>query len=94
MDQLDIIRTFLNDDLHEEVYVFQPCAFVQKGHEHKVCRLRKALYGLKQAPCSCYEKIHSYLISFGFENSPTESTLYVKRADDVLLIMVVYVDDM
>ena len=34
------------------------------------------------------------MIAFGFENSPTESTLYVKRVDDVFLIMVVYVDDM
>ena len=59
-----------------------------------MCRLRKALYGLKQAPRSWYEKIHTYLITFGFENSPTESTLYVRRVDDVFLIMVVYVDDM
>src|SRR5262249_53759119 len=32
--------------------------------------------------------------AYGFQNSPTESTLYVKRADDVLLIIVLYVDDM
>ena len=49
---------------------------------------------MKQAPRSWYEKIHTYLITFGFENSPTESTLYVRRVDDVFLIMVVYVDDM
>lgn len=30
----------------------------------------------------------------GFHNSPTESTLYVKREDDVLLIVVIYVDDL
>jgi hypothetical protein len=29
-----------------------------------------------------------------FQNSPTESTLYVKRTDDVFFIIVVYVDDM
>lgn len=29
-----------------------------------------------------------------FENSPIESTLYVKRADDVLVIIVLYVNDM
>ena len=86
--------SFRHGDFCEEVYVSQPHGFVQKGHEHKVCRLRKALYGLKQAPCSWYEKIHAYLIAFGFENSPTERTLYVKRVDDVFLIMVVYVDDM
>ena len=55
----------------------------KRGYEHKVCRLRKALYGLTQEPSSWYEKVHAYLIAFGFENSTTESTLYVKRVDDV-----------
>ena len=49
---------------------------------------------MKQSPHSLYEKIHAYLTAFAFENSPIESTLYVKRADNVFLIMVVYVDDM
>ena len=91
---MDIETTFLNGDLHEEVYVSQPRGFVQKEHQHQVCRLRKALYGLTQEPRSWYEKVHAYLIAFGFENSPTKRTLYVKDVDDVFLIMVVYVDDM
>jgi len=92
--QLNIKTAFLNGDLHEEVYVTQPRGFVQKGQETKVYKLKKALYGLKQAPRAWYEKIHAYLIAHGFCNSPTESTLYVKRASDVLLIIVLYVDDM
>ena len=59
-----------------------------------MCRLKKALYGLKQAPCAGYEKIHAYLTAHGFQNSPTKSTLYVKRQGDVFLIIVLYVDDM
>ena len=68
---LDIKTSFLNCDLHEEVYVTQPRGFVQKGQENKVCRLQKALYGLKQAPRAWYEKIHAYLTAHGFCNSPT-----------------------
>ena len=68
--QLDIKDAFLNDDLHEEVYVSQPRGFIQKGKEKTMCRLKKALYGLKQAPCAWYEKIHAYLIAHGFCNSP------------------------
>ena len=59
-----------------------------------MCRLNKTLYGLKQAPHAWYEKIDAYLATHGFQNSPIESTLYVKREGDVLLIIVLYVDDM
>ena len=34
------------------------------------------------------------MIAHGFQNSPTESTLYVKRADDVHIIIALYADDM
>jgi len=34
------------------------------------------------------------LFAHGFYNSPIESTLYVKHQGDVLLIIVLYVDDM
>ena len=77
--KLDIKTAFLNGDLHEEVYIVQPRGFVQKGEENKVCRLKKALYGLKQAPRTWYEKIHADLTAHDFQNSPTESTLYVKQ---------------
>ncbi|MCO5549929.1 hypothetical protein L7F22_003406 [Adiantum nelumboides] len=92
--QLDIKTAFLNGDLQEEVNVSQPSGFVVKGQEQKVCRLRKALYGLKQAPRAWYEKIHTYLIGQGFQNSPTESTLYVKKRDAVLIMLTLYVNDM
>ena len=52
------------------------------------------MYGLKQEPHAWYEKIDAYLATHGFQNSPTESTLYVKCAGDVLLVIVLYVDDM
>ena len=53
------------------------------------------MYGLKQAPRAWYEKIHAYLTAHGFQNSPTESTLYVNKCQgDVFLIIVLYVDDM
>ena len=56
--------------------------------------VEKALHGLKQAPHAWYEKMYAYLLAHGFQNSPTKSMLYVKCDNDVLLIVVVYVDDM
>lgn len=92
--QSDVITAFLNDDLHEEVYVTQLPGFAIKGQEHKVCCLQKALYGLKQASRAWYAKIHRHLIALGFQCNPIENTLYVRKDGDDLIVLVLYVDDM
>ncbi|KAF0935708.1 hypothetical protein E2562_035756 [Oryza meyeriana var. granulata] len=52
---------FLNGELKEEVYVWQPPGFVVARHEGKVLRLKKALYGLRQAPRAWNTKLDSSL---------------------------------
>jgi hypothetical protein len=76
MHQMDIKFPFLNGCLGEEVYVRQPPGYVIDKHRDKVCKLRKALYGLKQASRVWYSRIDEYLISVGFNRSPSEPTLY------------------
>ena len=92
--QLDIKIAFLNGELQEEVYVTQLAGFVKPSQDHQVCCLNKALYGLKQAPRAWYQKIHMYLISKGFTNNLIESTMYILKHGDDLLIVILYVDDM
>jgi hypothetical protein len=58
---MDVKSAFLNGDLKEEVYVYQPPGFVFLGKENKVLRLRKALYGLRQAPRAWNAKLDSTL---------------------------------
>jgi len=48
--RMDVKSAFLNVDLQEEVYMYQPQGFQVSGKEQMVCRLKKDLYGLKQAP--------------------------------------------
>ncbi|GJR70521.1 retrovirus-related pol polyprotein from transposon TNT 1-94 [Tanacetum coccineum] len=48
--KMDVETAFLNDILHEEVYVSQPNGFLDPDNPNHVYRLKKALYGLKQAP--------------------------------------------
>jgi hypothetical protein len=53
---MDMKSAFLNGDMQEEVYMYQPQGFQVLGQEHVVCRLKKALYGLMQAPRAWYIK--------------------------------------
>ena len=92
--QLDVKSAFLNGVLQEEIYVEQPAGFVVQGKADKVYLLKKALYGLKQAPRAWYGRIDDYLTGFGFQRSPSESTLYVKKIEDDVLIVSLYVDDL
>eukprot|EP00253_Pinus_taeda_P007977 PITA_07977 len=90
---MDVKSAFLNEVLMEVVYIEQPPCYEKKGQEHKVCRLKKALYGLKQAPRAWYSRIDSYLLENRFEKCEGEPTLYIKKKDGKILIIVLYVDD-
>jgi hypothetical protein len=91
--QMDVKSAFLNGDLEEEVYMYQPQGFQVPGKEHLVCRLKKALYGLKQAPQAWYIKIDRYLDEQGFQQSPSNSNLYIKSVGNDIILLVIYVDD-
>lgn len=93
--QLDVKSAFLHGELNEEVFVEQPCGYVQKGNEHKVYKLKKALYGLKQAPRAWYSRIEAYFMKEGFKRCDYEHTLFIKtRKEDKVLIVSLYVDDL
>jgi hypothetical protein len=66
--QMNVKTAFLNGDLKDNVFMFQPEGFVKKGQEHKVCKLIKSLYGLKQTPRAWYEKLTKHLLKLNFKN--------------------------
>jgi hypothetical protein len=94
MHHMDVKLAFLNDDLHEEVYVEQPAGFVVAGKEHKALKLRKALLGLHQAPRAWNTKLDDTLLSLGFRRTPLEHAIYIRRNDNMQLVVGVYVDDL
>lgn len=57
-------ETFLNGDLHEEVYMTSPPGVAHQRSE--VCRLYKAFYDLKEAPCAWFEKFSMAITSLVF----------------------------
>ena len=72
----------------------QPPAFIHPQYPSYVCKLKKAIYGLKQAPRAWYNSLRDFLISYGFCNSFTDTSLFVYKHGDVLAYFLVYINDL
>jgi hypothetical protein len=94
LHQMDVKNVFLHGDLQEEMYMEQPPGYVDQTHPNLVCRLKKALYGLKQTPRAWLDKIGQYLVTSGFQTSNANFSLYVKKTDHGIVVIVIYVDDL
>ncbi len=94
LHQMDVKNAFLHGDLQEEVYMKQPPGYVDQTNPNLVCRLKKALYSLKQAPRAWSDKIGQYLVTSGFQTSKADFSLYVKKTDYGIVVIVIYVDDL
>jgi hypothetical protein len=85
---------FFHGDLQEEMYMEQPPGYVDRTHPNLVYRLKKTLYGLKQTPRAWSDKIGQYLVTNGFQTSNADFSLYVKKTDHGIVVIVIYVDDL
>nr|GEW16095.1 retrovirus-related Pol polyprotein from transposon TNT 1-94 [Tanacetum cinerariifolium] len=90
--QMDMKTAFLHGTL-KEVYVCQPEGFIDADHPSYVFMLQKALYGLKQAPRAWYDELLTFLLQNHFFKGTTDPTLFIRRFDDDILVVQVYVDD-
>nr|GEX11001.1 retrovirus-related Pol polyprotein from transposon TNT 1-94 [Tanacetum cinerariifolium] len=91
--QMDVKTAFLHGTLKEDVYVCQPKGFINADHPSHVYKLKKALYGLKQTPRAWYDKLSTFLLHNHFFKGTTDPTLFIRRLDDDILVVQVYVDD-
>nr|GEY74683.1 hypothetical protein [Tanacetum cinerariifolium] len=91
--QMDVKTAFLHGTLKEDVYVCQPKGFIDANHPSHVYRLKKALYGLKQAPRAWCDELSTFLLHNHFFKGTIDSTLFIRRFQDNILVVQVYVDD-
>nr|GEV28324.1 retrovirus-related Pol polyprotein from transposon TNT 1-94 [Tanacetum cinerariifolium] len=91
--QMDVKITFLHGTLKEDMDVCQPEGFIDADHPSHVYKLKKALYGLKQAPRAWYDELSMFLLENHFFKGTIHPTLFIRRFDDDMLVVQVYVDD-
>nr|GEV14392.1 reverse transcriptase domain-containing protein [Tanacetum cinerariifolium] len=86
-------ESFAPGSLKEDVYVCQLEGFIDADHPSHVYKLKKALYGLKQAPRAWYDELSTFLLQNNFFKGTINPTLFIRRFQDDILVVQVYVDD-
>ncbi|RVW66682.1 Retrovirus-related Pol polyprotein from transposon RE1 [Vitis vinifera] len=81
--------------LSDEVYMdLPPGCMVSEKQCQKVCKLKKSLYGLKQSPRAWFGRFTKSMRAFGYRQSNSDHTLFLKKQHGKITTLIVYVDDM
>ncbi|KAL1361822.1 hypothetical protein AAHE18_03G032900 [Arachis hypogaea] len=92
LHQLDVHNAYLHGDLLETMYMSLPPGLTP-SKPGQCCRLRKSLYGLRQSGRQWYEKLSSFLLSCGYQQTLTDYSLFFKVSGKVFTALLVYVND-
>ena len=91
--QIDIQNAFLHGALEVEVYMAQPQGYIHPEYPNHLCRLHKSIYGLKQAPRAWFSRLTDKLRIIGFSASKADPSLFIWNRNNVLVVVLIYVDD-
>ena len=75
------------------MYVNQPPGFENLDMPNHFFKLKKVLHGLKQAPWTWYKRLSKFLLERGFTRGKVDTTLFIKRKMNDILLVQIYVDE-
>ncbi|CAI7823092.1 unnamed protein product [Closterium sp. NIES-53] len=95
LHSLDFITAFLQDCLHEEIWLRRPPDFTRSFPPGTQWSLRRPVYSLRQAPREWHDTLRTTLTALGFAPSTADPSLFL-RTDTFLppFYILVYVDDL
>lgn len=76
------------------MYMDFPPGYGMANFGGRVCRLRKALYGLQQLPRAWFGQFTKAVKKYGYQQGNSNHTLFIKRKDGKMTLLIRYVDDM
>lgn len=91
LSQFDVSTAFLYGSIDEEIFMKPPEGY--NDNTGLVCKLTRSLYGLKQAPRCWNNCIQGFLQNVGFKQSEADPCLFVRRREEKMIILALYVDD-
>ncbi|GKB07978.1 putative RNA-directed DNA polymerase [Tanacetum coccineum] len=94
LHQFDVKNAFLHKELKEEIYMEALRGFTVSFGEREVCLLKKSLYGLKQTPRAWFGRFTLAMKHYGFKQSNSDHTLFLKQRGNLITCLIIYVDDM
>ena len=84
---------FFHGDLEKEIYMDIPPGYTEMFGK-AVCKLQCTLYGLKQSPRAWFGHFSLVMRKYGFQQSNSDHTLFLKHRQGKITTLIVYVDDM
>ena len=94
MAQFDVVTSFLNGDMQDEVYFKQVLGFIHPSKKSKVWKLKRSLYGTKQAARRWQEHFGQISPEFHLKATESDSAVYVMKNEMGIIIINFHVDDL
>ena len=100
MHLMDVVTTYLYRSLDANVYMKIPEGFTlfepmnSKPRSMYSIKLQRYLYGLKQSGRMWYNRLNRYLLKEGYVNNSICPCVFIKKTENGLAIIAVYVDDL
>ena len=95
-----VVTTYLYGSLDANVYMKIPEGFIlpkamnSKPRSMYSIKLQRSLYGLKQSGRMWYNRLSQYLLKEGYVNNSICPYVFIKKIENGLEIIAVYVDDL
>lgn len=81
-------------DPFKKKYMSQPPGLKDEKHPNYVCKLHKAIYGLRQAPRAWHDALKQFIVTYGFQTSKSDPSLFIYSSNGIIAYFIVYVDDL